>query len=535
MRTGGLETAPDVELGRAFRDGDEAALAALYDRHMSGIYDFLARLVRDPAAAEDLTQMTFVRAWEARAKLRDPVRVKAWLFTIANNLGLNHLTRRPPTDPIEEQFDLATPAPGPEAQAIAKESAELVWAAAASLEPRQYAVLDLSVRRELATPEIAQVLGVSSSHAAVLLNRAREALGNAVRYLLVARRRDHCPRLAELVPSGLESLTAEQRSSVDRHMRRCPECQGLAQRLTRPAELFGGLVALPVPASLRRERRDFVLVAARRRAGAQNPLLGWRISRPGRGPIIVALALLVLAALLAETYLNRFGASLQATGETAGYRHLGPFPSESPAPSASPSASPSVPSPEASPSSQVPANGSLTPPGTLPLSNLRSGRGQPGHLPGGNAASTPTPIPSSNQTPTPTATPTSTPTPTPPPPPFAVTKLSVTGDDPPQVGCQFDQMQLGYLCHFTVTAGLVNAQAGSSARGTLTAVSPIPGGTEKQSAPFSIQATAGATSGSIKIDLLFHLYKPCSYGPTTASAVVQQPNVVQSTPIVFGC
>jgi RNA polymerase sigma factor (sigma-70 family) len=520
MRTGGLETAPDVELGRAFRDGDESALAALYDRHLPGIYDFLGRLVRDPAAAEDLTQMTFVRAWEARAKLRDPERVKAWLFTIANNLGLNHLTRRPPTEPIEEQFDLAAPAPGPEAQAIARESSELVWAAAASLEPRQYAVLDLSVRRELATPEIAEVLGVSSSHAAVLLNRAREALGNAVRYLLVARRRDHCPRLAELVPSGLESLTPEQRSSVDRHMRRCPECQGLAQRLTRPAELFGGLVALPVPASLRRERRDFVLVAARRGAEYQGPSLTRRLPRPGWGRIFVALGLLVLAALLVETYLNRLAPSLQATGETAGYRQPAAIPGASPGPSASPSASPS---PVASP---APANGPSAPPGGLPLSSLPSRGGQPGHpTGGGNVASTPTATPSPTQTPTPT------------PAPFAVTQLSVTSNDLPVVGCPYDTLLSGFVCHFTISAGFANAQAGSSAGGTLTAVSPMPGGPEQHSAPFSIPASAGATSGSAKAFVVFK-YKPCAtipYGNPTASAVIQQPNLIQSPTILFGC
>jgi RNA polymerase sigma factor (sigma-70 family) len=524
MQTGGLETAPDVELGRAFHDGDESALAALYDRHLSGIYDFLARLVRDPAAAEDLTQMTFVRAWEARSKLRDPERVRSWLFTIANNLGLNHLTRGRPTDPIEEQFDLATPAPGPEAQAMAKESAELVWAAAASLEPRQYAVLDLSVRRDLATPEIAQVLGVTPSHAAVLLNRAKEALGNAVRYLLVARRRDHCPRLAELVPSGLESLTAEQRSSVDRHMRRCPVCQGLAQRLTRPAELFGGLVALPVPASLHRDRRDFVMMAARGRPQAQGQALVRRLPRPGWAQIIVAVALLVLAALLTETYVNRFGPSLQGTGETAGHHLVGPSPSQSAVPSASPSPSPS-PSPSEAPSPSPSAS-----PGAVPLSSLRSGLGRLGHTTGGgNVAPTPTATPSSTSTPTPTPTPT--------PPPFAVTSLSVTWTDSPLVGCPFDPVLSSFVCNFTVTAGLVNTQAGSTAIGTITADSPLVVGSEQPSAPFSISPPAGANSGMADIALAFK-YKPCtssSLVKPTAWAVVQQPNVVHSSTIVFGC
>jgi hypothetical protein len=118
-----------------------------------------------------------------------------------------------------------------------------------------------------------------------------------------------------------------------------------------------------------------------------------------------------------------------------------------------------------------------------------------------------------------------------------VTKLSVTGDDPPLLGCQFDSLYSAFGCHFTVTAGLVNAQAGSSAKGTLTAVSPKPGGPEVQSAAFSIPATAGATSSSVKITLLFK-YKPCAtipYGIPTASAVVQQPNLVQSATINFGC
>jgi len=263
MRKEGLDTSSDFELGRALGEGDESALAGLYDRHMPAIYDFLARFLRDRTAAEDVAQLTFIRAWESRDTLREPGRVKSWLFTIAHNLATNHYTRIRRAESIEDQFDLASPAAGPEGEAESREMANLVWAAAASLEPRQYAVLDLSVRRDLPTGEIAQILGVPAGHAAVLVSRAKEALGNAVRYLLVAKRRDHCPRLADLVPAGITSLTPEQRASVDRHMRRCPECQGLARKLTMPAELFGGLVGLPLPASLRHDRRDFVLVGAR--------------------------------------------------------------------------------------------------------------------------------------------------------------------------------------------------------------------------------------------------------------------------------
>ena len=83
------------------------------------------------------------------------------------------------------------------------------------------------------------MLGLPKDHAAVLVNRAREALGNAVRFLMVARRRDHCERLATLVPAGLRALSAEQRSTVDYHMRHCENCQVVARQFTAPAELFG--------------------------------------------------------------------------------------------------------------------------------------------------------------------------------------------------------------------------------------------------------------------------------------------------------
>jgi RNA polymerase sigma factor (sigma-70 family) len=146
-----LDEPSDAVLGAALHLGEEAALASLYDRHMPGIYDFLARYLRDPHSAEDLAQTTFVRAWERRETLRQPEGVRAWLFTIAHNLATNQLTRTRRAEPIEEKFDLAAPGPGPEQEAVTREAAELVWDAASSLEPRQYAVLDLCIRRELST------------------------------------------------------------------------------------------------------------------------------------------------------------------------------------------------------------------------------------------------------------------------------------------------------------------------------------------------------------------------------------------------
>jgi RNA polymerase sigma factor (sigma-70 family) len=532
MAAGGLDAASDLELGQAFRDGDEAALAALYDRHLRAVYDFVARVVRDPASAEDLTQMTFVRAWEGRDKLRDPARVKAWLFTIAHNLALNHVTRGRQMESIDDQFDLATPAAGPEAELEAKDAAQLVWAAAASLEPRQYAVLDLSLRRDLATPEIAEVLGVSSSHAAVLVNRAREALGNAVRYLLVARKRDHCPRLADLVPSGLQSLTPEQRTTVDRHMRRCPDCQGLAHRLTHPAELFGGLLPLPVPSSLRRERRDFVLVAARRPVEAARPAAVWRPQRPRRDAALAGLALLLLALLGGEIYLARPAPALRAAGRAAGYRGI--FPSGSPPSAPSPTVSPSpTASPTGSPGDAGTPNGLQgSPPGTVGQSAIGStGHGSTG--PGSNSQPGPGAPPGS--APPPTIPPQPVPPP-PVPPAFAVTSITLTANDPIFPGCASNQF--GYVCTFTVTAKLANAGNGSTVTGSLMAAAWRPGQSQSREVPFAMTVQAGAPMAQAVVQATF-TFPPCrsATGPgpgSTALAAAQQPNTAASAPVAFG-
>jgi virginiamycin B lyase len=200
--------------------------------------------------ADDVTQATFAQVWQQRQTLRSPEAIKGWTYEIAYNLALKQVSRARVTLPIETQWQLAAVEPRPDQAAETSEAARLVWDAAASLEPRQRAILDLSVRRGLNSGEIAAILDVDTARASLNVNRAREALGNAVRYLLVARRRSHCQRLAELVPAGIRQLTPEQRATVDHHMRRCPDCQGMALRLTAPEELFGTLALLPLPPRL---------------------------------------------------------------------------------------------------------------------------------------------------------------------------------------------------------------------------------------------------------------------------------------------
>ena len=71
-----------------------ARIEELFALHSTEINTYLARMVRDPELAADLTQDTFVRAFRALDTLDDPDRARPWLYRIANNVALDELRRR---------------------------------------------------------------------------------------------------------------------------------------------------------------------------------------------------------------------------------------------------------------------------------------------------------------------------------------------------------------------------------------------------------------------------------------------------------
>jgi RNA polymerase sigma-70 factor (ECF subfamily) len=159
----------DNELARR-ATGDREALAALYQRHVDGIYRYCFRRLRNREAAEDATQIVFERAmlnisrFEARSSFR------AWLFTIAHNEVIDHVRRmRPVADP--EALDLLhDPGPSPEALAIERDEHDGLRKVIARLDERDRQLVELRLSG-LNDREIADVLGIS--HGAVRTRQHR--------------------------------------------------------------------------------------------------------------------------------------------------------------------------------------------------------------------------------------------------------------------------------------------------------------------------------------------------------------------------
>ena len=151
---------------------------ALYRSSAADVYAYVASMLRDRAAAEDVTSLAFERAFRRRA-LFDVRRgsPRSWLFAIARNAALDELRRRRRTGALLS--DVAEDADDPDLEANLAERRVLVREGLASLAPAEREVILLKFLGRLSNAELARVLGCSESNAGTRLHRAIERLREA--------------------------------------------------------------------------------------------------------------------------------------------------------------------------------------------------------------------------------------------------------------------------------------------------------------------------------------------------------------------
>ncbi len=155
-------------------------------RYERPIYGLIARMVRDEAQAEDLTQDTFLKMFRALARYDPTMRFSSWLFRIAHNTAIDYLRQRrlliatPVDDPDDESDPLQElPDPSaisPERSAERSELAAAVDRALDRVRPDYRAVLVLRYQEGLEYQDIADVLGAPLGTVKTFLHRARRDL-----------------------------------------------------------------------------------------------------------------------------------------------------------------------------------------------------------------------------------------------------------------------------------------------------------------------------------------------------------------------
>lgn len=151
----------------------------LYRSSRDDIFAYVATLLNDRAAAEDITALAFERAYRRRMTFdRRRGEERAWLFGIARNAALDELRQR-------KRLAALTVDPEDVSETEDDEGAEValrrtaVRAAMAELAPRDREIIALKFHAGLRNTELAKVLGVSETAAGTLLYRAMEKLRKA--------------------------------------------------------------------------------------------------------------------------------------------------------------------------------------------------------------------------------------------------------------------------------------------------------------------------------------------------------------------
>jgi len=182
---------PDVRLMLQIRDDVAGAFEVLVERYQHRLVGVLAHLVGRVDEAEDLTQDVFLRIYRARKGYRPKAKFSTWLFTIANNLAMNHLRSKGRNPTVASGMDTSSGAQAgfrpleeralsrdgtPSSQMRSVELSDVVREALDVLGEDQKIAVLLNKFEDMSYADIAEVMGRSESAVKSLLARARTHL-----------------------------------------------------------------------------------------------------------------------------------------------------------------------------------------------------------------------------------------------------------------------------------------------------------------------------------------------------------------------
>ncbi len=166
-KTRGKETAKrvvDAEVVRRARGGDGDAFGTIVETYRDRLFGLALGIVRNTAAAEDIVQEAFVKAYRNLRRFRGDSSVYTWLYRIAVNTAHNHLRRERRAGRVD--FEEVAPViaakdPNPADRAADSELGEAIDGAIQRLPRRQREVFILHYFERMTHREIAEALGVT--------------------------------------------------------------------------------------------------------------------------------------------------------------------------------------------------------------------------------------------------------------------------------------------------------------------------------------------------------------------------------------
>jgi RNA polymerase sigma factor (sigma-70 family) len=166
----------EADLLDQFRQGDPDAFEALFRLHQRAVYGWILRIVRNGAAAEDLTVDTFWRIYQARARFDVARGFGPWARRIATHAALDWLRARRPESELTDEVMAVQAAPSSGDPGVAAEIRLKTKQAFSRLPPRLRVAAILSVVEGESHKDVAEALGISVAAVKLRVFRALRLL-----------------------------------------------------------------------------------------------------------------------------------------------------------------------------------------------------------------------------------------------------------------------------------------------------------------------------------------------------------------------
>jgi RNA polymerase sigma-70 factor (ECF subfamily) len=175
-----LPSPSDEALARHTQTGSIEAFEELVLRYEQRIYAFVCQSCRNGMDAAEITQETFVKAYQAIAQFDSKRTFAPWLFTIARHKCVDHFRATPPVS--NESVPELSDSPDPSELLARQDERHQLWRLARRILPRaQFDALWLHYVEDMSLAQIARVLRRPETYIKVLLFRARKALAERLK------------------------------------------------------------------------------------------------------------------------------------------------------------------------------------------------------------------------------------------------------------------------------------------------------------------------------------------------------------------
>jgi len=185
----------DKELVRGVVRGKQEAFSVLFERYRAVVHSHLTRIIRDAAAADDLTQEVFLRLWRRAGQWREQAAFHSWLLRIATNLAFNYLRtvkrrREQPIQfiPLSEEDEEESTVPswmidastlGPDEALAQSEQRSLLQRLVDQLPEEKQEVFRLIYDAHMETREVAAELGIPEGTVKSRIHHARRQIARS--------------------------------------------------------------------------------------------------------------------------------------------------------------------------------------------------------------------------------------------------------------------------------------------------------------------------------------------------------------------